>query len=154
MVVVSRTSACAAIVLVVAITGCHRAPAPGRVGERLDYRGYALTVTNVERADDFPGARRARKGHTLIAVELLVESNASDVQVSPAHIWIVEPDGKAFKPHTTGRAPALEARETVPKGQRVQGWLTFEVPQDAHGLRLVNELPKAFDHVALKIDLP
>ena len=150
----SRTMVLAASVLAVLTTGCSRPPDPGKAGERLDYRGYAMTVTNVERADDFPGARRARAGDTLIAVELLVEGNTDHVQISPAHIWVAEPGGKVFRPHSTGRAPILQAQAEVPKGQRVQGWLTFEVPRDARNLRLVNELPKEFNHVKLKVDLP
>ena len=150
----SRTMAIAASVLAVLAAGCSGPPAPGKAGERLDYRGYAMTVTNVERADDFPGARRARTGDTLIAVELLVEGNADHVQISPAHIWVAEPGGKVFRPHSTGRAPILQTQAEVPKGQRVQGWLTFEVPRDARNLRLVNELPKEFNHVKLKVDLP
>lgn len=154
MVSSAPTMALAASVLAVMTAGCSRPPDPAKVGERLDYRGYAMTVTNVQRADDFPGARRARTGDTLIAVELLVEGNADHVQVSPAHIWVAEPGGKVFKAHSTGRAPILQAQDGVPKGQRVQGWLTFEVPKDARDLRLVNELPKEFNHVKLKVDLP
>jgi uncharacterized protein DUF4352 len=135
------------------LAACSRPPAPGRVGDRLEYRGYAMTVTNVERADDFPGARRARKGDILVAVEVLIESNAADVKVSPAHMWVAEPGGKVFRPHTTGRLPLLEEHDNVPKGQRVKGWLTFEVPDGARALRFVNELPKEFSHAELKVNL-
>jgi hypothetical protein len=112
-----------------------------------------MTVTAVERADDFPGARRARQGDTLVAVEILVESQSADVKVSPAHMWLADPSGKAYKPHKTGRAPILDEREQVSKGERVRGWLTFEVPTDARTLRFVNELPQSFDHAELKVNL-
>ncbi len=132
---------------------CQRAPAPGAIGERLEYRGYAMTVTNVEKAADFPGARRARQGDTLLAVEILIESHGADVVVSPAHMWVAEPGGKVFKPHTTGRAPILRESANVPKGQQVRGWLTFAVPEGATDLRFVNELPKEFNHTMLKVNL-
>ena len=112
-----------------------------------------MTVTNIERADDFPGARRARTGDILIAVEVLIESGAADVKVSPAHMWIVEPGGKQFRARKTGRAPILQEHDNVPNGQRVQGWVTFEVPESAKALRFVNELPKEFGHAELKVNL-
>lgn len=150
-----RPLAVAAVALVtIAAAACHRVPAPGKVGERIEYRGYALTVLHAERAEDFPGARRARQGDTLVAVEVLVESNTSDVKVSPEHMWVAEPGGKAFKPHKTGREPILQENNAVPKGGRAQGWLTFEVPSGTTTLRFVNELPKEFDHAELKVDLP
>lgn len=135
------------------MAACNRPPAPVAVGERVEYRGYVMTVSHVEKAPDFPGARRARQGDTLIAVEIVIESNASGVAVSPAHMWVAEPGGKVFKPHTTGRAPILQEASAVPRGQRVQGWLTFEVPENATNLRFVNELPAAFNHTLLKVNL-
>lgn len=135
------------------LAGCGREPAPGAVGEWLEYRGYAMTVTKVEKAPDFPGARRARQGDTLLAVEILIESHAAGVVVSPAHMWVAEPGGKVFKPHKTGLAPILQESSGVAKGQQVRGWLTFEVPEDARNLRFVNELPQEFSHAMLKVNL-
>lgn len=142
-----------AVLAVSLLAGCSRPPSPVGVGERVEYRGYAMTVSHVEKATDFPGARRARQGDTLIAVEILIESNASGVAVSPAHMWVAEPSGKVFKPHTTGRAPILQETSAVTRGQQVQGWLTFEVPLNATNLRFVNELPAAFNHTLLKVNL-
>lgn len=135
------------------LAGCAREPAPGAVGERLEYRGYAMTVTKVERASDLPGARRARQGDTLLAVEILIESHADGVIVSPAHMWVAEPGGKVFRPHKNGLAPILQESKGVAKGQQVRGWLTFAVPESARGLRFVNELPQDFSHAMLKVNL-
>lgn len=135
------------------LAGCAREPAPGVVGERLEYRGYAMTVTKVEKAPDFPGARQARQGDTLLAVEIVIESDADGVVVSPAHMWVAEPGGKVFKPHKTGLAPILQESKGVEKGQQVRGWLTFEVPENARDLRFVNELPQDFSHAMLKVNL-
>ena len=55
----------ATISLVLVLSACARPPGPGKVGDRLEYKGYRMTVTNVETAKDFPGARRASAGeHT------------------------------------------------------------------------------------------
>ncbi len=137
----------------VILGACARPPNPGEVGDRLEFRGYVMTVTQVETARDFPGARAARAGNTLIAVEILVESNGKGVQVSPAHMWVAEPSGKVYKPRTTGPTPILPERANIPKGQRVQGWLTFEVPEGAKDLRFVNELPKEFNYAKLKVNI-
>ncbi len=141
------------LALVVILVACSRPPEPGKVGDRLEFRGYAMTVTQVEMAKDFPSARAARAGNTLVAVEILVESNGANVQVSPAHMWVAEPSGKVYKPHATGRAPILQERANVPKSQRAQGWLTFEVPENAKDLRFVNELPKEFNYAKLRVNI-
>jgi len=143
-----------ALALMVMLAACSPPPEPGKVGDRLEFRGYAMTVTQVEMAKDFPDARAARAGNTLVAVEILVESNGANVQVSPAaHMWIAEPSGKVYKPRATGRIPILQARANVPKGQRAQGWLTFEIPEDAKDLRFVNELPKEFNYAKLRVNI-
>ncbi len=142
-----------AAVALTALLACNREPAPAAIGQRVEYRGYAMTVTNVEKAADFPGARRARQGDTLLAVEILIESHAAGVAVSPAHMWVAEPSGKSFKPHTTGRAPILQEAVTIPEGGQARGWLTFQVPNGATDLRFVNELPAAFGRARLKVNL-
>ena len=142
-----------ALALILVLSACSRPPGPGKIGDRLEYKGYAMTVTNVATANDFPGARRASAGETLIAVEILIESNGANVQVSPAHMWVAEPSGKVHKPHMTGHAPMMQEQANVPKGQHVQGWLTFSVPEGAKNLRFVNELPKEFNHTELKVNI-
>jgi|GEM_PF-1336223 len=147
------SSAVLAATLIWVLAACSRPPSLGKVGERLEYGGYAMTVLNVEFAKTFPGARRALAGETLVAVELLIESNANNVQVSPTHMWVIESGGKEHRVHITGHAPILQAQANLPKGQRVQGWLTFAAPEGATNLHFVNELPKEFNHVLLKVAL-
>ena len=140
---------------VVLLTGCLKvAPTSGKLSQRIDHNGYIMTVTQIDIADDFPDARKAREGNKLVAVELIVESGArSGVHVSPSHIRLIDGSNRDYKPRTTGKAPILKEYFDIAKGTLVRGWLTFEVPKGVRKMTLVNELPQGFKYVEIKIAL-
>ena len=130
------------------------APTGGKLGQRIDHKGYIMTVTQIEIAQDFPDARKAREGNKLVAVELLVESNArSGVHVSPDHIKLVDGSQRTYKARSTGKAPILKEQFDIAKGTSVRGWLTFEVPKGVRRMTLVNELPQDFKYVEIAVTL-
>lgn len=133
------------------LVACNTQPKTGIVGQKIDYKGYGLTLLQVQVADDFPGARKARVGYKLVAVEMLVESNASKgVSVSAKHVKVVDANGRDYEARaTTGMQPALREEFDIPKGQKRQGWLTFEVPDGLRKLTLVSTLPKEFSNIDL-----
>lgn len=137
------------------LTGCLKAaPTSGKLGQRIDHKGYIMTVATIDIADDFPAARKAREGNKLVAVELIVESGTrSGVHISPSHIRLVDGSSREYKPRTTGKAPILKEQFDIPKGTSVRGWLTFEVPTGVRKLTLINELPQGFKYVEIKIAL-
>lgn len=137
------------------LTSCLQpAPTSGKLGQRIDHKGYIMTVTQIAIANDFPDARAAKAGNKLVAVELLVESNVrSGVHVSPSHIRLVDGSNRDYKPRTTGKAPILKEQFDIAKGTSVRGWLTFEVPQGVRKMTLINELPQDFKYVEIKVDL-
>ena len=137
------------------LTGCLQpAPTSGKLGQRIDHKGYIMTVAQIDIGEDFPDARKAREGNKLVAVELIVESNArSGVHISPSHIRLIDGSNRDYKPRTTGKAPILKEQFDIAKGTLVRGWLTFEVPKGVRKLTLVNELPQDFKYVEIKIAL-
>ena len=142
------------VVVTLLLSACNRAPATGKVGEAIDYKGYVTTVNAVERGADFPGARRAKAGDILVAVEVIVESkHDKGVHFSPDHARLVDSTGKVYKAHTTGRQPLLQETFDISKGSKIQGWVTYEVPDNAKGLVWVNELPKDYNYTDVKFNL-
>ena len=141
--------------LLVLLTGCLQpAPTSGKLGQRIDHKGYIMTVAQIDSAEDFPDARKARAGDKLVAVELIIESNVrSGVHVSPGHIKLIDGSGRTYKPRSTGKAPILQEQFDIPKGSLARGWLTFEVPTGVQKLTLINELPQDFKYVEIKIAL-
>ncbi|MCW1967458.1 MAG: DUF4352 domain-containing protein [Anaerolineae bacterium] len=137
------------------VTACNSQPKTGVVGQKIDYKGYGLTLTQIKIADDFPGARKARAGYKLVAVEMLVESNTSKgVSVSPKHIKAVDSNGRDYEARAaTGLQPAIREEFDIPKGQKRQGWVTFEVPDGLRKLTFVSTLPKEFSNIDLSYAL-
>lgn len=145
-----------ALLLILTLMGCNRAPDTGKLGQRLEYKGFAMTVTAVEFGDDFDGARKARAGYTLATVEILVENpgGRAGAHWDPEHARLIErSNGDANQHRTQGRTPVLGARLDIPQGELLRGWLTFEVPDRARALTFVYETPRAFDNVKLSVDL-
>lgn len=136
------------------LAACRPAPpGPGKVGQKLDYDGYAITVVSAEFAPDFPGARKARDGYVLVALDVVVESNrAKDVTFRPKYARLIDRDGIEHSARANGREPVIGEYEDLPKGQSRRGWLTYEVAQGARSFQFVYDLPPALNDAQLKVD--
>ena len=141
------------ITLMMILAACAKVPAPGKVGQKLEYKGYAMTVTNFEEAKDYDTTRKARAGYTLVAVEVLIESSGKNVTISPPHTKLVDGSKRDYKARTTGKTPVLAETFDIPKGTSVRGWITYEVPDGVRVLIFVNELPKELNHEQLVVKL-
>ncbi len=129
-------------------------PQPGKVGQKLEYQGYAITIVAAEFAEDFPGARKARDGYTLAALDVIVASDrARDVTFRPKYAKLIGADGEEHAARASGRDPALEEVEDLPKGQTRRGWLTYEVPKNARKFQFVYSLPPAMNDADLKFGI-
>ncbi len=129
-------------------------PQPGKVGQKLEYQGYAITIVAAEFAEDFPGARKARDGYILAVLDVIVASDrAKDVTFRPKYAKLVDRDGDEHAARASGRDPALDEFEDLPKGQTRRGWLTFEVARAGRKFQFVYALPPAMNSADLKIDI-
>ena len=141
------------ITLMLLLAACAKVPAPGKVGQKLEYKGYAMTVTAFEEANDYDSTRKARAGYKLIAVEVFVESGGKNVTISPPHTRLVDGSQREYKARTTGKEPVLTETTDIPKGESKRGWITYEVPDGVRVLTFVNTLPKEFNHAELVVKL-
>lgn len=142
--------------VVASLLGACKPPVPGagKVGQKLEYQGYAITIVAAEFAEDFPGARKARDGYTLAALDVIIASDrAKDVTFRPKYATLVGADGEEHAARASGRDPALEEVEDLPKGQTRRGWLTYEVPKNARKFQFRYSLPPAMNDAELRFDL-
>ncbi len=142
--------------VVASLVGACKPPVPGtgKVGQKLEYQGYAITIVAAEFAEDFPGARKAREGYTLAALDVIIASDrAKDVTFRPKYATLVGADGEEHAARASGRDPALEEVEDLPKGQTRRGWLTYEVPKNARKFQFRYSLPPAMNDAELRFDL-
>ena len=111
-------------------------------------------IVAAEFAEDFPGARKARDGYTLAALDVIIASDrAKDVTFRPKYATLVGADGEEHAARASGRDPALEEVEDLPKGQTRRGWLTYEVPKNARKFQFRYSLPPAMNDAELRFDL-
>ncbi|HQV26976.1 MAG TPA: DUF4352 domain-containing protein [Thermoflexales bacterium] len=152
----SRARLLPLFIIVVSLLGACKPPVPGtgKVGQKLDYQGYSISVAAVEFGEDFPGARKARDGYTLAALDVIVASDrAKDVTFRPKYATLVGADGEEHAARASGRDPALEEVEDLPKGQSRRGWLTYEVPKNARKFQFRYSLPPAMNDAELQFDI-
>jgi Domain of unknown function (DUF4352) len=80
------------------------------------------------------------KGESLtLGVELAIEGTREhDVPVSPFHAKLEDADGKTYAATLAGCRPILPSVR-VGKGERVEGWVSFELPKSARDPKLSYE---------------
>jgi hypothetical protein len=105
----------------------------GQTAEALD---YTLTLQEVKTCD---GTRIAPKpGNVRLGVKVAIEGRTErEVPVNPfyARLSDRQRDGYAYAATFGGCEPDLKSAR-VEKGNRISGWITFEIPAKASGLEL------------------
>lgn len=126
----------------------------GKVGMRLVQGDYALTVTNTDSAQSYGTFYTAATGKRLLAVEVLIESSAnSDVNVNPFYASIKDSDSYQYNMTSFGKDPALQSENDLPAGDKMRGWVTFEIPISAHGLIFVYSPLTLGNDIRFEVDL-
>lgn len=100
----------------------------GKIGETVIQGDYAITAQTAE-------VKKTDKGKS-VSVELIITSNAdSGVSVNPLFVSVKDSNGYEYNAALfDAKQPTLKSQNDLPKGDKVRGWLTFEVPADATGL--------------------
>lgn len=110
------------------------------VGARIVARGMALTVEQViEPASS--AAYSPAAGNKLVLIQVLIENLAMSAPAPTAPIFFHVVDSQQRNFESTLVAVTPQVPVLVPRGQRSEGWLTFEVPESAAGLSLLYGSP-------------
>lgn len=101
-----------------------QAASVGSIGEPVIQQGYNLTVNDV-RTGQTDG------GEPYIAVDVTLTSESDEgVNSNLLYAKLRSDNGYAYSPTFLGVEPALDSMNDIPKGERVRGWITFEVSNE------------------------
>ncbi len=129
------------------------ANAVAKIGDRVTQGDYVVTVLHAETAttyNDFP----AESGKKYVAVEILIESNAnSGVSVNPLYATLQDSDSYTYNVTLFGKDPSLQSENDLPSGEKMRGWVTFEVPSASHGFIFTYEPTSFIQTIRIRVDL-
>jgi hypothetical protein len=108
------------------------------VGAPGDARDYRMTVLGKRPCKVEPHFS-PRAGNMKLGVEVEIEGRTErEVPVSAFYALLSDDAGNLYRPTLAGCSPALPA-ERVREGESIKGFITFELPDQARGLKLSYE---------------
>ncbi|OJV92358.1 MAG: hypothetical protein BGO39_30990 [Chloroflexi bacterium 54-19] len=127
----------------------------GKVGDTISLNGYTLTVNVVQKSENFSGDAidQAKSGNTFIAVDLTIGSQKnSGVSANALYATLKDSQGYSYNTGIFGdKQPSLKGTNDIPNGDKVRGWVTFEVPKTASGFTL--EYGQLFESEKIRVSL-
>lgn len=111
----------------------------GKVGERRDAGGVALTVMGVEKAKEIGTFQKAKEGKIYLLVEVLLETTGRDeAPYNPIYFKVKDADGFEYSVMISTADNTLKSGKLA-AGEKVRGVVAFEVPESATSLVLSYE---------------
>jgi hypothetical protein len=105
----------------------------GKVGDRVELNGTALTVTKVTKADKIGDFLKADAGNTYLIAEVVIENVGNDkAPYNPFYFKVKDSDGFEYNAGITTDKQALKSGDLA-KGEKARGTVAFEVKKDAKG---------------------
>jgi hypothetical protein len=104
----------------------------GKVGDTITQGDYIITLVKTETATSYGDFSKADAGNKFVSVEIIIESGAeSGVSVNPLYCKLADGDAYSYTISFFGKDPSLGSQNDLPKGEKMRGWVTFEVPETA-----------------------
>jgi hypothetical protein len=136
-------------------------PGPGTVrqiastlGDTLAGYDYLVTVDDTDHSDIFNDQLSASQDHTFLAFYVTMESRSdTGLEVNPRYWRLFDDQNPAYPEVYAGKDPALVSNKTLLKGQKLQGWVTFEIPKGARGFKLAYDIPNIPEMVSFVFDV-
>jgi hypothetical protein len=122
-----------------AAVGTSPAAAPptiGKLGDRVESNGTAITVTKAQTLPQMPDGQKAGADNVYLIADITLENvSGSDVSYSPYTFQLKDADGKSYTAALTLDTKALR-QGSLSKGQKAQGYVAFQLSKAAKGLVL------------------
>ncbi len=113
----------------------HKGPA-NPIGENVDAPDYRMMLVSVKECES-KEYYHPREGNMWLGVEVKLESTSdNELRVSPFYATLHDSQRHTYTPTFGGCHPQLDSMR-MKKGDKAHGWITFEVPRAATGIRLV-----------------
>ena len=107
---------------------------PFTVGDTQKNGGYVITLNAVDKQKSFGPISDAKAGNILVAVDITIASEkATGVSVNPFYCTLKDGDSFSYNITAFGKDPSLSSRNDLAVGDKMRGWVTFEVPEKATG---------------------
>jgi len=101
-----------------------QAASVGSIGKPVIQQGYNLTVNDVITG-------QTKSGEPYIAVDVTLTSESDEgVNSNLFYAKLKSDNGYVYNPTFFGVQPSLDPMNDIPKGERVRGWITFEVSNE------------------------
>lgn len=107
-------------------------PAYAKAGTTAESAGYTLSVVGFEPIAKPSIIYTAKPGYKLVAAEIVVGNNKDDkMSVNPLYTHLVDTRGFLWAAKLGGRDGKQIDSGEIGKGEKVRGWVAFEIPTDA-----------------------
>lgn len=102
-----------------------------KLGDLVEHEGYSLVAEIVENPTTPGILYTPMEGRKLIAVQIVVGNESGEViTVNPLNATLVDTDGYVYEAETGGRDGQIELVDLA-QGERVRGWVAFEIPDNS-----------------------
>ncbi len=124
-----------------------------KMRETVSQNDYLITVNGLERAESFNAQGKAKAGFTLVAIDFTVGSNRNKgISANLLYAGLKDNKGSEYsRVYFATKEPLLPTQSDIRTGEKVRGWVTFEVPLNATGLIFVYE--PAFESTLIEVAL-
>ncbi len=102
------------------------------LGSVVQGNGYFVQGTAIEDPTKAGSLYQPEQGKKLVAVELVIGNISGDpIVTNPYNGTLVDTDGFTYRPELGGRDRGQLEMVELDQGQRVKGWISFQVPEAA-----------------------
>jgi hypothetical protein len=130
------------------------APKLYHVGDTVKAGGYLVTLNAIDRSDGFSEYFKAGAGKTMLAIDITIESTKdSGVSANQFYCKLRDSQGYQYNLTVAGKDPSLGSQNDIPAGQKLRGWVTFEVPKTANGFVFSYEPLSLSQRISIPFDL-
>ncbi len=106
----------------------------GKVKDTITQNGYIMTLNSLERNKSLGAGKNAKEGSIFLFLDITIVSDKEyGVDINPNFSRLRDTEGKTYNP-VSGKTPALSNTNNLGKGDKIRGFVTFEVPEKATGL--------------------
>lgn len=124
------------------------------MGDTLVGYYYVITVDEVAHSPSFTNYLSAKQDNTLLALHVVMESQSeTGVEVNPRYWRLYDDQNPSFPEVGAGKDPSLVTNRTLIKGEKLQGWITFEIPKDIMRFKLAYNVPNIPEEVSFVFDV-
>ncbi|NLE74293.1 MAG: DUF4352 domain-containing protein [Actinobacteria bacterium] len=110
-------------------------PINSKLGDVVEQDGYSLSASKVEDPTKPGILYKAAVDYKLVAVEITVGNVSAEtpLRVNPLSAYLVDTNGYIYGTELGGRDGQIDTtlNEGLPPGQKMKGWVAFEIPKDA-----------------------